>query len=52
MARIVFCFIPAVLGSAVFWLIDPIIALFSFFVGFGAGWIVTRPRPERGEFDA
>lgn len=47
--RFLFCFIPALIGSGMFWLIHPAIAVTGLVLGFCFGWIITTPRPERGE---
>ena len=50
MARLFFCFVPALLVAAVIEIIHPGIGVFAFMAVFGLGWKVTEARPDRGEF--
>lgn len=51
-ARIVFCFLPALVAGAISGaLFDSVAAGFVIGVAFvGLGWQVTQARPERGEY--
>jgi len=49
MARLFFCFIPALLVAVLIAIINPETGVLAFMAMFLLGWQLTEARPDRGE---